>query len=87
MVDTTNLLGELMESGHSEKWSKKKVKLTEIDNLIEQVGMQIDILVGSGKPFSLISAELDRLAEEQNRLQDDREDVYAELQKIESEEI
>ena len=84
MVNTTNLLDELISMGHNEKWAKKKVKLTEIDNLIEEIGMQTDRLVGSGKPFSLISAELDRLAEEQNRLQEEREEVFSELQSIEN---
>ena len=83
MVNTTNLLDDLVNGGHSLKWANKKVRLTEIDNQIEEVGMQTDRLVGSGKPFSLISAELDRLAEEQNRLQEEREQVYSEVQAIE----
>ena len=83
MVNTTNLLNELVDMGHSEKWSKKKVKLTEVDNAIERLGMQVDILVGSGKPYKLISAELNRLQEEVNKLQDKRDQLFSELSLIE----
>lgn len=86
MVNTENLLDELIDMGHSLKWATKKVELTEIDNSLEEIGMQTDILVASGKPFSLISAELDRLAEEQNKLQEQREKRYSELKKIEEKE-
>lgn len=82
MVNSKNLFQELLDMGHNEKWAKKKVELTELDNSMEEIGMQIDRLVASGKPFSLISAELDRLAEEQNRMQDRRDDLFAELQAI-----
>ena len=75
MVDTKKLFQELVNMGHNEKWAKKKVELAELDNSMEEIGMQIDRLVASGKPFSLISAELDRLAEEQNKMQDRREDI------------
>lgn len=83
MVNTKNLFHELIDMGHNEKWAKKKVELTETDNSIEEIGMQVDRLVASGKPFSLISAELDRLSEEQNKLQDRRDNLFSELQTIE----
>ncbi len=83
MVNTKNLFQELVNMGHNEKWAKKKVELTELDNSMEEISMQIDRLVASGKPFSLISAELDRLAEEQNKMQGRREDIFSELQTIE----
>ena len=86
MVNTENLLDELVDMGHSLKWARKKLELTEIVNSIEELSMQNDILVSSGKPFSLISAELDRLGEEINKLQDQREDRYSELKAIESKE-
>jgi len=86
MVNTENLLDELVDMGHSLKWAKKKVELTEIDNSIEELSMQSDILVSSGKPFSLISAELDRLSGEINKLQTQREDRYSELNTIEKKE-
>lgn len=86
MVNTKNLFQELVDMGHTEKWARKKVELTEIENTQEELGMQSDILVSSGKPFSLISAELDRLSDEINKLQDQRECRYSELMAIEAKE-
>lgn len=84
MVDTTNLLSELLDMGHSMEWSKKKVELMNIDNAIERLGAQIDVLISSRKPYSIISVELDRLTEEQNELQDRRESCSLELIAIEA---
>lgn len=74
---------ELMDMGHSEKWAKKKIQLLEIDEQIDTNEVASDKLMNSGKPFSLISAELDRLQDEHDKLQDEREEVYSELCNIE----
>lgn len=83
MTDTSKLLDELVDAGHSLKWARKKVELVETDNMIEDTNKRISKLMDSGKPFSLISAELDRLHEEVNQLQDAREEMLLQLHKIE----
>ena len=82
MVKIEGLFESLVDMGHSEAWSKKKVQLTEIDNLIEVNENAHDRLLNSGKPFSLISAEMDRLDEEHDKLCNEREEMFSELSKI-----
>lgn len=83
MVKIEGLFEELVDMGHTERWARKKVSLTEIDNEIEEIENSTDKLLNSGKAFSLISAELDRLQEEHDKKCEERDEVYSELCKLE----
>ena len=84
---STDIINNLVNEGqHSKEWAKKKVRLTEVNEQINQIEMQINVLVSSKRPYSLISDELDRLSENQNKLNNDRRLIFSELMKLEAKE-
>lgn len=71
MIKIAGLYEDLVEMGHSEAWSKKKVELVKIDNDMDALGIRIDKCNDSE-----IKSEMQFQYE---AMQDIRERIYQEL--------